>query len=120
MSTGLGLRIKNKRIELGISQEELATRMGLRSKSTICKIERGEDNLTADSVKKYAKALGVSPDYLIGNEDSKGQKTVKKILFEAQAEEDARAKELYELYKNASPEARSAVDLVLKSSQQNK
>ena len=120
MSTGLGLRIKNKRIELGISQEELASRMGLKSKSTICKIERGEDNLTADSVKKYAKALGVSPDYLVGWEDSHGNKTVSKLLIEVQAEEEAKAKRLYELYSQAIPEVQSAVDLLLKSSQQQK
>lgn len=122
MSTGLGLRIRNKRIELGISQEELAARIGLKSKSTICKIERGEDNLTADSVKKYANALGVTPDYLYGNEDSKGHKTVKKLLIEVQNEEveNSKAKALYELYANATPEVQSAVEILLKSAQQNK
>lgn len=120
MSTGLGLKIKNRRIELEISQEELASRMGLKSKSTICKIERGEDNLTADSVKKYAQALGVSPDYLIGYEDKDGKKTVKKLLFEAQEEENAKAKELYELYAKATPDVQSAVELLLKSAQQKK
>ena len=122
MSTGLGLRIKNKRVELGISQEELASRMGLKSKSTICKIERGEDNLTADSVKKYANALGVTPDYLYGNEDSEGHKTVKKLLIEVQEEEreNAKAKALYELYAKATPEVQSAIETLLKSSQQQK
>lgn len=120
MSTGIGLRIRNKRTELGISQEELASRMGLKSKSTICKIERGEDNLTADSVKKYANALDVSPDYLYGNEDSQGNKTVKQLLIEVQDEREAKAKELYNLYANATPDVQSAVEILLKSAQQNK
>lgn len=120
MSTGIGLRIKNKRIELGISQEDLAARMGLKSKSTICKIERGEDNLTADSVKKYAKVLGVSPGYLMGWEDSHGEKTVSRLLVELQSEESEKAKELYELYRDATPDVQSAVELLLKSSKQSK
>lgn len=125
MSTGIGLRIYNKRKELGWSQDELASRMGLKSKSTICKIERGEDNLTADSVQKYADALGVAPAYLLGLEDSKGGKTVKQLLFEAESDDQDdsvinRAMEYYEKYMNASPEIQSAVELLLKSSQEKK
>lgn len=120
MSTGIGLRIRNKRIEIGISQEELASRMNLKSKSTICKIERGEDNLTADSVKKYAKALGVTPDYLYGNEDSNGNKTVKQLLIEVESEKRTKAAELYKKYANATPEIQAAIDTLLKSAQQQK
>lgn len=36
-------RIRARREELGISQEELAKRMGYRSRSSINKIENGED-----------------------------------------------------------------------------
>lgn len=119
MSRGIGLRIRNRRVELGISQEELASRMNLKSKSTICKIERGEDNLTTDSIRKYANALGVTVDYLIGNEDSDGNKTVRKLLLEVQEEENAKAKELYERYTKATPEIQAAIETLLKSAQQN-
>lgn len=120
MSTGIGLRIYNKRKELGWSQDELASRMNLKSKSTICKIERGEDNLTADSVKKYANALGVTPDYLYGNEDSEGNKTVKQLLIEVSKEEREKAEEIYRLYASATPEIQSAIETLLKSSQPKK
>lgn len=66
MATGVGLRIRERRKELMLSQEALAKRMGLKSKSTICKIERGEDNLTADTIAKYAVALNSTPAYLMG------------------------------------------------------
>ena len=66
MATGVGLRIRERRKELMLSQEALAKRMGLKSKSTICKIERGEDNLTTDTIDKYAKALNTSPAFLMG------------------------------------------------------
>ena len=37
----LSVRIRQRREELGMSQEELAARMGYRSKSSITKIEKG-------------------------------------------------------------------------------
>ena len=114
MSTGIGLRIYNKRKELGWSQDELATRMGLKSKSTICKIERGEDNLTADSVQKYADALGVTRAYLMGLEDSAGNKTISQLLIEATEDE-----EFLSLYRNADPEIQKAVVTLLKSSKRD-
>ena len=38
----LSLRVLQRRRELGLSQEELARRMGYRSKSSITKLEKGE------------------------------------------------------------------------------
>ena len=121
MSTGLGERIKRRRIELGLSQEDLAKRLGLKSKSTICKIERGDDNLTTTAITKYANALSVTPGYLMGWEDSIVQYVdnsyeVSDPYF-ADSEEANKAKELYELYDNVSPEVQQAVVLMLKSSQ---
>ena len=69
ITTGIGQRIKDKRKELGLSQTDLAVRLGLKSKSTICKIENGEDNLTQTSIIKYAKALNTTTSYLMGRED---------------------------------------------------
>lgn len=66
MSTGIGKRIRDRRKELGLSQEALAERLGLKSKSTICKIETGDDNLSTTTIKKYAEALNCTPAYLMG------------------------------------------------------
>ncbi len=104
METGIGKRIRIKRKELGLSQEELAFRLGLRSKSTICKIEKGEDNLTTDSIMKYAEALGCSVQYLIGRDD-----------VEAEAEHEARAKEFMELFDDADPVLQESVVNILKA-----
>ena len=105
MSTGIGLRIRDRRKELGLSQEELANRLGLKSKSTVCKIERGDDNLTSDTVTKYALALRTTPAYLMGWE-------------EKDTNDVDRALKAYEMYMNATPEVQSAVDLLLKTAQQ--
>lgn len=107
MSTGIGLRIRNRRNELGISQEALAARMGLKSKSTICKIERGDDNLTSDTVSKYAEALNTSPAYLMGWD--KEMPPIEKM------DDDSETKRLFEMIQNASPEVRLAVQTLLES-----
>lgn len=70
METGIGKRIALRRKELGLSQQELAERMGLKSKSTICKVEKGDDNLTLPIIMRYAKALEISPQALAGLSNS--------------------------------------------------
>ena len=47
-------RIRARREELGISQEELAKRMGYRSRSSINKIQNGEDK---EKVKKVLELI---------------------------------------------------------------
>lgn len=69
MGIGIGERIKLKRIENGLTQLELAKRMGYTSKAAICKVETGEDNITTDRIDKFAKALNCSPSYLMGWDD---------------------------------------------------
>ena len=126
MSTGLGLRIKNRRKELGLSQEELASRMGLRSKSTVCKIERGDDNLTTDSIKKYAEALGVTTGYLMGWEDQNGNPIeVKhpKLSFDPSAYRTdflKRAVEYYQKISRLSPEHQAELENYLEYLQTRK
>lgn len=66
MGLGIGQRIKQRRNELSITQDELAHRMGYKSKAAICKVENGEDNITTDRIAKFAKALNCSPSYLMG------------------------------------------------------
>ena len=43
--TDLSGRIRQRREQLGLSQEELAARMGYRSKSSITKLEKGINDL---------------------------------------------------------------------------
>ena len=115
MATGIGERIRSARLALGWSQEYLANRMGLKSKSTICKVERGDDNLTSAAVEKYAKALWVSPAQLMGWDDNKSPDENAKCIPDT--EHELQAKRLYLLYEQASPEIQSAVELLLKSAQ---
>ena len=59
-------RIRARREELNMSQEELAKRLGYKSRSTIAKIESGENDITQSKIVAFAKALGVKPAYLMG------------------------------------------------------
>lgn len=69
----IGERIKELRIERGITQEELAKRMGYKTRSAVCQVERNGDNITSDRISAFAKALGVSIQDIMGwkNSDNK-------------------------------------------------
>ncbi len=66
----LGERIKQRRLELGLSQMELAEKLGYVSKATISNAEHDRDDMTTTRIERYAEALGVTPAYLMGWEDS--------------------------------------------------
>lgn len=118
----VGDRIKQRRLELGLTQEELAERLGYKGRTSVCVVETGGDNVTTTKVQKFAMALGVSPAYLMGWEEEDGYSYVipaENIEF-SKPYKDAmlkRALKYYELYTNASPEIQQAVDAILKSAQ---
>jgi transcriptional regulator with XRE-family HTH domain len=57
------------RKRLGLTQEELATKMGYKSKSTINKIELGINDIPQSKIVKFAEVLGTTPAYLMGWEE---------------------------------------------------
>lgn len=59
-------RIRTRREELGISQEELAKRMGYKSRSSINKIEKGENDIPQSKIVAFAQALRTTPEALMG------------------------------------------------------
>lgn len=61
----IGEKIKQRRLELGWSQQELADRMGYTSKSTITRIEKGINDVAQKNIEKFAKVLNVSIAYLM-------------------------------------------------------
>jgi len=74
--TTIGQRIKKRRLELGLSQEELAKRMGNKSRASVCTVEKDKEDLTTDRIRKYAEALETTPTYLMGWEDENGELTL--------------------------------------------
>ena len=68
----LSTRIRLRREELGMSQEELASRMGYRSKSSITKIEKGINDIPQNKLEDFAAALETSTAWLRGLENGGG------------------------------------------------
>lgn len=74
--TTVGKNIMKRRKELGMTQEELATRMGYKSKSTINKIELGINDIVQSKVVKFAEVLDTTVGYIMGWEEAIEEKPV--------------------------------------------
>ena len=61
---GISENIKRRRLELRLSQQELADKMGYKSRSTIAKIESGENCVPESRIPWFAKALDTTVDYI--------------------------------------------------------
>lgn len=73
----LGENIKRARKKAQISQDELAKRLGYKSRSTIAKIESGENDLTQKKVAAFAKALNVSIDFLMDGAGKRAEDNIR-------------------------------------------
>ena len=62
----LSTRVRLRREQLGLSQEELARRMDYRSRSSITKLEKGINDLPQSKVEELAQALETTPAALLG------------------------------------------------------
>lgn len=72
----IGERIKFKREELDISQDELARRLGYKFRSSINKIELGLQNLNQSKIKAIADALQTTPSFIMGWTEDKKEPTL--------------------------------------------
>lgn len=104
MST-VGDKILYMRKQLGLTQEELARRMGYKSKSTINKIELGINDIPQSKIAQFADVLGTTPAHLMGWEEE----TQKNSPNELQLTEGE--KKWLELYNRVSDETK---DLAIK------
>lgn len=59
-------RIRIRREQLGMSQQELAKRLGYKSRSAINKIESGSRDISQSKISAFASALNTTPSYLMG------------------------------------------------------
>ena len=62
--SAFGKRVREVRLSVDISQEELAHRSGL-DRSYVGQVERGERNLTLENIFRIAEGLGVPPAKLV-------------------------------------------------------
>ena len=142
----IGERVKFRRKQLGLTQEELAKRLGNSSRASICTVEKDREDLTTTRIAKLAQALETSPAFLMGWVDNpdpnyietktgkievlsnKSKEEDKEILLKQINEAlDASGLDLNKIersidflaqYEQASPEIQAAIQTLLKASQQ--
>lgn len=61
----VGINIKKRRMELKMSQQELADEMGYKTRSTIAKIESGENDVSQKKLRRFAEILDTTVEALI-------------------------------------------------------
>lgn len=69
MAKAVGEKIKIRRLELGWSLRELASRMGYANQSTIARIESGAIDIPQSKVVKFAEVMGTSIAFLMDWEE---------------------------------------------------
>ena len=89
----IGQRIKIRREELNMSQDDLAKKVGYKSRSSINKIELDLYSLKQSKIKAIADALETTPSYIMGwdEEAEEAKKTVP-------SEEDSLNAEIIKLF----------------------
>ena len=61
----VGTNIRKRRFELRMSQQELADAMGYKTRSTIAKIESGENDVTQKKLARFAEVLDTTVEALV-------------------------------------------------------
>lgn len=72
----IGLRIKNRRMELGMSQMELAKKLGYSSRSMISFIESGQRALDINQIGPLTKALDCTVSDIVDGEADTRQEII--------------------------------------------
>ena len=110
----IGENIRKLREKRGLSQEELATRMGYKSKSTINKIELGINDVAQSKVERFAEVLGTTPAVLMGwvdEQTSKKNDTLASIVLQLRKDEQLLL--MVEKFTKLPPEKRQVLIPVL-------
>ena len=94
MQNIVGNNIRQRRLELKLSQAQLAKLMGYKSKAAISRVENGHEDLTLDRVVKYANALRCPPAYLAGWEKWKEPFTEQSLLYNAYEKADIKSRNI--------------------------
>ena len=70
----VGERIRQRREELNMTQEELAKKVGYTSRSSVAKVEANANGMVQSKLILFANALQTTPAYLLGWENEQSEK----------------------------------------------
>lgn len=98
----IGEKIKKRRMELGLSQRELARRMGYSDNSTLARIEQGKVDVYQNKIVQFSEVLGVSIAYLMDWEEEQKNDTITDIVLRLRTDNEfmSAVESLYKLDKD--------------------
>lgn len=111
----IGDRIKHRRLDLGMSQDELAEKMGYKSRSTIAKIEKGVNDVAQANIVKFSEILHTSIAYLMGWDDEMEAHPIETAEKHAEMLKDQDFVDLYDDYRVLDTKERTIVKSLVKS-----
>lgn len=117
MVESIGYRIRKRREELGMSQEELALRLGYKSRSSIAKIEKDGRELPQKKIASIASVLQTTPAYIMGWEQvQKNNNAIADIVVRMRTDNDFMSivEKLNALDSNQLSSVRSLLDAFVK------
>ena len=105
--------IKNRRQELGLSQEDLAKKVGYKDRTSIAKIEAGKVDLSQSKIIDFANVLNISPSELMGWEKYiEAYNLFQKPIIKSDTYTD-KEKEIIEKYRNVDDDVKFTVNIIL-------
>ena len=104
------MRIREAMSDMNITQQELADKAKI-GKSSISHYVNGSNEPGNKSAYAMAQVLNVNPAWLMGLNVPKHTDSIEEDMKQLE-----RANEFYELYKNADPDVKAAIETILKSS----
>ena len=108
----LASKVRQRRIELGLSQDDLAQKMGYSSRTSINKIENGRP-CSQKIIARLASALNVSVSYLMGWDENIAKDPVGSAELHVEMIMDEDLTEIFEDFKKLDKKKRKIVkDLV--------
>lgn len=110
----IGKRLKEARVEKGLSQEELGNLLGV-SKVSICGYEKGTRTPTMENFLDLIEILNLEPDYVLGRDTevkSKKDKAYKIIMAEEDIQIIKELKNNRELYNKLCSDTKRTIELI--------
>lgn len=112
----VGERIRIRREQLNMTQEELAQKVGYTSRSSVAKVESNANGMVQSKLVAFANALQTTPAYLLGWEDEdnnivKKNDAIADIILKLRSDDDFL--KVVEGIKELSPEQLTAVKTFL-------
>lgn len=118
----VGERIRQRREELHMTQDELAQKVGYTSRSSVAKVEANANGMVQSKLILFAQALETTPSYLmgweIGEKSEKKNDAITDIILKLRT--DSELLDMVQNISELSAEQRSAVQTLLSAFNSNK